>query len=236
MDFKELLYNEARAAEFNLSGAQLEKFEKYYNMLVEWNEKMNLTAITEPEEVIKKHFVDCLMIFKYAEIPTGAEIIDIGTGAGFPGIVMKIYRNDLKMTLLDSLNKRLIFLEELTKNLGIKAEMIHSRAEESGRSPWLRDHFDIAVSRAVAQLNTLSEYCLPLVKTGGSFYAMKGPQVPEEAEEAKRAVQLLGGRIVTLSNYALPSGDRRSIVGIKKQKPTPQAYPRPTAKIKAKPL
>lgn len=236
MDFKNILHDAARAAEIRLSDSQLEKFEKYYNMLVEWNEKINLTAITEPQGVIEKHFIDCLLLFKYADIPEGAEIIDVGTGAGFPGAVMKIYRSDLKITLLDSLNKRLVFLNELSNELKLGAKIIHIRAEDGGHDPELREKYDVAVSRAVAQLNTLSEYCLPFVKEGGSMYALKGPQVPEEAEEAREAVKALGGRIVGINNYALPRGDGRAVVSIKKIKSTPDTYPRTTAKIKSKPL
>lgn len=236
MEFKDLMYGTAASASIRLNARQLEAFEKYYQTLLEGNKKMNLTAITEPKDVVNKHFIDSLAVFKCAHIPAGASVIDVGTGAGFPGAVMSIYRPDLKITLLDSLNKRLEFLKELGNNLKLKIECVHCRAEEGGRNPELREKFDVVVSRAVAGLNTLVEYCLPYAKVGGHFYALKGPQVPEEAENARRAVQLLGGKIMFIDNFTLPNGDGRAIIDIAKIKHTPEAYPRQSTKIKSKPL
>ena len=155
---------------------------------------MNLTAIREPEEVLIKHFVDSLALLGFAELPQGAKLIDVGTGAGFPGLPLKIARPDLRLALLDSLKKRLTFLQAVCGTLGLDADIIHSRAEDGGKPSGLRQNFDAAVSRAVAPLNLLAEYCLPFVRVGGIFLAAKGPQVKEELSQAEKAFQLLGGR------------------------------------------
>lgn len=236
MDFKKILQAAANSADIVLTDLQLEQFEIYYNLLIEWNEKINITAITEAEDVAMKHFVDCICLFKYVDIPNGASVIDVGTGGGFPGMVMKIYRPDLKVTLLDSLNKRLIFLQEVNDKLGFDVVLTHKRAEDGGHDLALRHKFDVAVSRAVAQLNVLAEYCLPYVKVGGHFYALKGKQGVEEAESAVSAFGKLGAKLVGVDDFALPSGDSRVIVRVSKVGKTNDVYPRAYAKIKVKPL
>ena len=219
-----------------LSDFQAEQFEAYYRLLTEWNEKINLTRITEPDEVAVKHFADSLTLLKYCEIKDGASVIDVGTGAGFPGIPLKIARADVKLTLLDSLNKRLNFLSEVCGKIEIDARLVHSRAEDGGNNSEYRENFDYSVSRAVARLSTLAEYCLPYVKVGGSFIAMKGPELGEELNEAKRAIEILGGEVKRVEEFRLLDAGERTIVEIKKIKPTPKQYPRNSSKIKAKHL
>lgn len=217
-----------------LDGKALERLSRYAELLVEWNEKINLTAITDPEGIAVKHFADCLTIFKYADIPTGAEVIDIGTGAGFPGVVMKIARPDIKLTLMDSLQKRINFLDTLCAELGLEVETVHSRAEEVKSG--MREHYDIAVARAVANMRVLSEYCLPYVKVGGSFIAMKGATAAEEAEGAKKGIALLGGEIKRLDCFSLGEHGDRGIITVKKISQTPTKYPRNAGKISKQPL
>ena len=214
-----------------ISDKQKENFEKYAKLLVEWNEKINLTAITEEKEIAVKHFIDSISILKYADIKNSASVIDIGTGAGFPGIPLKIMRDDIKLTLLDSLNKRLVFLDEVCKELGISAELIHARAEEGGQKPELREQYDIAVSRAVANLPALCEYCMPYVKVGGAFVSMKGSDGENELEYAKNAISLLGGETEQIETLTLPDSSTRTIITIRKVNSTPPKYPRRSAKI-----
>lgn len=233
---KSRLAEHARELGLSLSEEQLWQFDRYCELLLEWNQKINLTAIRDPEGVLIKHFVDSLALLKYAPLPQGAKLIDVGTGAGFPGVPLKLARPDLSLTLLDSLNKRLLFLQELSQQLSFEAEITHSRAEEAGRLPTLRERFDTAVSRAVASLNLLAEYCLPFVKVGGVFLAAKGPEVEEELAQGERAVKLLGGRIEKIERYQLPEGSGRTLVVIRKEKPTSGEYPRHGSKISKKPL
>ena len=203
-----------------------QQFEDYMKLLLEWNEKINLTAITEEDEIILKHFVDSLTILKYIE--EEKSIVDVGTGAGFPGIPVKIAREDLNVTLVDSLNKRLLFLQDVIEKLGLeKIETLHFRAEEFGQNKKYRESFDIATSRAVANLSTLVEYLLPLVKVGGICICMKGSEVKEELENAKKAIQLFGGKVEKVEEFTLPESDiKRNIVIIKKVNSTPNRYPR----------
>ena len=220
-----------------LDDISLNRFKKYSDMLIEWNEKINLTAITEPEDIMLKHFLDCLITFKNFEIPQNASIIDVGTGAGFPGMVLKIARPDIKLTLLDGLNKRLVFLKELCNELGFTdVEIIHSRAEEGGKNPNLREKFDFATARAVAKLNVLCEYCLPFVKIGGGFLALKGPTANDEIKNSYVALKTLGGKFENTYEEKLPNGDTRVFVLVKKISQTPTNYPRVSAKISKKPL
>lgn len=205
-------------------------FRRYAELLREWNEKMNLTAITEPDEIAVKHFYDSMLLLTVYDIPEGAAVIDVGTGAGFPGVVLKIMRPDIKLTLLDSLNKRLVFLGEVLKELGLEATCLHARAEEAARGN-LRESFDLATARAVAALPVLSEYCLPFVKVGGAFVAMKGPSANEEASAAERAISLLGGKQEGVKEHHLPGGDVRLFVTVRKISQTPTKYPRPSGKI-----
>ncbi|MBQ9673340.1 MAG: 16S rRNA (guanine(527)-N(7))-methyltransferase RsmG [Ruminococcus sp.] len=219
-----------------LTPLQIQQFQKYYELLIEWNEKINLTAITESKEVAIKHFFDSVTLLMNVNVKSNAKLIDVGTGAGFPSIPIKIMRPDINITLLDSLNKRLVFLTEVCTQLNIKADIIHKRAEEGGRDKKLREMFDIAVSRAVANLNTLSEYCMPYVKVGGTFVAMKGKNGAEELKSAEKAIKLLSGEVSDVSEFKLPNGDERTIITIKKFKNCPKQYPRQSVKIKNDPL
>ena len=218
------LYGKEISIEF--SNIQIEKFYKYMNLLIEWNEKINLTAITEPKEIIIKHFIDSLTVLK--DIKGKNTLVDVGTGAGFPGIPLKIMDEEIKITLLDSLNKRINFLNEVINQLDLKnVETIHSRVEEAGKNKKYRESFDIATARAVANLSTLSEYMLPLVKVGGKSICMKGSEVSEELKNSKKAISILGGEIESIDNFKLPKSDMmRNIVIIKKVKNTPSKYPR----------
>lgn len=218
---------------FSITDEMYRKFRIYAELLVEWNEKMNLTAITDPMGISYKHFLDCLFVFKYVDIEENAKVIDVGTGAGLPGIVMKIFRPDLEITLLDSLNKRINFLKCVSENIGENFTFIHSRAEDGGKSYELREKFDIAVARAVASLPVLSEYCLPYVKTNGYFAALKGTN--ENLDEAVNAVKLLGGKIERIEKYEYMDNSR-SIAVIKKISHTPIKYPRNSSQIKSKHL
>lgn len=212
------------------------RFEIYYNLLVSWNEKMNLTAITDPEGVLIKHFYDSLLFFKAAQVKNGAQIIDVGTGAGFPGLVLKIARPDIKLTLLDGLNKRLSFLEAVLKETGLDAELVHMRAEEGGKDKKYRERFDFATARAVKVMPVLCEYCLPFVKTGGNFIALKGATGKEELEASKNALKLLGGKTESVIEENLPEGDKRILINVKKISQTSPKYPRDNAKISKNPL
>lgn len=237
MYIKEILKSATADFKIQLNNLQLTQLEKYFELLVEWNEKINLTAITDAEGVAIKHFADSLTLFNYVDVPENSRVIDVGTGAGFPGIVLKIARPDIELTLLDSLNKRLVFLDNILTEIGLSAQLIHSRAEDGGQNIDLRESYDFVVSRAVAQLNVLSEYCLPYARLGGSFVALKGPDADNEISNAKRAVQILGGKIKNTYNFFLPNkGGERSIIVIEKNQPTPDKYPRNSGKIKAKPL
>lgn len=205
---------------------QTEQFFEYMNLLIEWNEKMNLTAITEPLEIIQKHFVDSLTILN--RIEDNQKVVDVGTGAGFPGIPLAIMNPKLEITLVDSLNKRLVFLQEVINKLKLKnIEIVHARAEDFGQNKNYREKFDIATSRAVANLSTLSEYLLPLVKVNGKCICMKASDADEEIEEAKKAIDVLGGKISKIDKFNLPQSDiGRTIIEIKKEKVTPNKYPR----------
>lgn len=233
--FKDYLYNTGKAFGIDLTEANIEEFEIYKNFLLEYNEKVNLTAIKEPEDIAVKHFIDSLSVLKFCDIKENSKLIDVGTGAGFPGVPIKILRKDINLTLLDSLNKRLVFLDQLMNKLNLQADLIHARAEEKGRSN-LRETFDVAVSRAVASLDVLAEYCLPFVKVGGVFISMKGSNVDEEISLAKEMLSNLGGEIVEKISFDLPDEIKRNIIVIKKQRLTPTKYPRTAINIKRKNL
>ena len=211
-----------------LSEKQIEQFLTYYEMLVEWNEMMNLTAITEYEEVMKKHFVDSLSLIKAFDVSQNKTVIDVGTGAGFPGLALKIAYPNLKVTLLDSLNKRIQFLDAVISKLGLTdVETIHGRAEDFAKPDKLREKFDLCVSRAVANLSTLSEYCLPFVKVGGQFISYKSEKITEEMEAAGKAISILGGKISGQVEFQLPDSDiYRNLFMINKVKETPKKFPR----------
>ncbi len=203
----------------------------YAALLIQWNQKMNLTAITDPSQIARKHFVDSAALLKFVSLPKGARVIDVGTGAGFPGLVLKVLRPDIRLTLLDSLQKRLRFLEAACEKLELEADMVHGRAEDCGRDSFYRQQFDLATARAVARLPVLMEYCMPFVSLGGIFAAMKGPEGTVEAEEAKAACRILGGEEIQVHGYILPGGDQRSIALAKKIAQTPTKYPRNAAQI-----
>ena len=234
---KTLLQNYIKDYKITLTEYQYEQFQKYFELLAEWNEKMNLTAITDESGVALKHFADSLSLLNFVDIPQNSTLADVGTGAGFPGVVLKIARPDIKLTLIDSLNKRLVFLGEVCAQLGIEAELIHSRAEDGARDEKLRESFDFVASRAVARMNVLSEYCLPYVKVGGAFCAMKGAQANEEFKESLNAINTLGGKLENKYFFELPeNGGERAIAVVRKVRNTPQKYPRQSGKIKAKAL
>lgn len=232
----ETLNNALKNHNILLSSLQQQQFITYYNLLIEWNEKINLTAIVEEKEVAVKHFYDSITPLMFTDIKEKAKVIDVGTGAGFPGIPLKILRPDINLTLLDSLNKRLIFLEEVMKKLNIQGDLIHMRAEEGGRNVKLREKFDIATSRAVANMNTLSEYLIPFVKKGGKVIALKGKNGTEELNKAKGGIKKLGGEVEKCFDFSLPTGDERTIIVINKAEHTPKTYPRSNGKIKNSPL
>ncbi len=237
---KSLLKTAAASLGVDVDDAAAEKMDIYAQLLVEWNKKMNLTAITDPTDVVIKHFVDSVAAAPL--LPEGAfSLIDVGTGAGFPGVPLAILRPDCKLTLLDSLNKRLIFLDTVCKELGLTATLVHLRAEEGGKNPQYRDSFDVATARAVGGLPLLCEYCLPYVKVGGRFLALKGPTGEEEAARSAAAIKKLGGKTREVKKLLLPADSKgetaqRQIYLIDKVTATPTAFPRATAKIAKNPL
>lgn len=234
MDFKENLVDLGNKIGVNIEDKQVDEFFKYMNILLEWNEKINLTAITEKNDIILKHFIDCLTILKYFD--NNKNVIDVGTGAGFPGIPISIMRDDLNFTLLDSLNKRILFLNEVVESLNLdNVKNIHGRAEEFAKDH--REMFDYATSRAVANLSTLAEYLLPFVKIGGKCICMKGPEAENEIENAKFAINELGGKIVNVDKICLPDSDiSRTIIIIEKVNNTPKKYPRKPGTPSKQPL
>lgn len=217
-----------------LDDTALDRFDTYAELLVEWNGKMNLTAITEPEEIEVKHFLDCLMLPKYFDLENIQTVIDVGAGAGFPSVPLLIYKPDLCLTMMDAINKRLTFLDTAIHALGLEAQLIHERAEAAGQDENYREKFDLATARAVAPMNVLAEYFLPFVKVGGYFVALKGSN--DDTEEAKNAIATLGGEIVDNISYKLNGTEPRSIVVIKKISQTPTQFPRKSKKISTKPL
>ncbi len=218
-----------------VTDAQIAQLVRYGELLVEWNEKMNLTAITDPIEIAEKHFLDSAMCLKCG---IAGSVIDVGTGAGFPGLVLKILKPDINLCLLDSLQKRLTFLETVTNELKLSdVTFVHARAEDGGRDKKLREKFDFAVARAVANLSTLSEYCLPFVKQNGYFVAMKGPKAQQEIADAKNALSKLGGELGTVLEEKIPGTDlEHVIVSVKKVRQTPSQYPRKAGKPSKEPL
>ncbi len=235
-DIRAMLEKMGREIDIKLTGEQLEKFQRYMEFLLEWNERLNLTAITEPEQVAEKHFIDSLTVLNACSIKPGAKVLDVGTGAGFPDIPMKLVRPDLELTLLDGANKRLKFLEELCRELGISCARVHKRAEEAGRDNGMREAFDIVTARAVAGLSILSEYCIPLLKMKGYFVAMKGPGATEEIDEAKQAIHTLGGGQLEVKSITLPMAGERNLVVVRKLRYTPKEYPRHGGTIAKHPL
>ncbi len=234
--FSDAFSENAAKMQISISEQQMQRFELYADTLVEWNQKMNLTAITDPQGIAVKHFLDSAALLQHVEVTEGSSIIDVGTGAGFPSVPIKLLRPDLRITLLDSLRKRIGFLDALCAKLDVQAYTLHARAEEAGKKTALREQFDVATARAVAHLRELSEYCLPFVRPGGCFLAMKGQEVEQELDEARNAIGMLGGRVQKVQKYTLPDGSGRAVVVIQKISQTPSNFPRMPAKIAKKPL
>lgn len=232
MDKIKFIIDSFKASSIEITEAQAEKYLKLYEFLVEYNENVNLTAITEFSDVIIKHFVDSVLPFTMIEVKEGSSFIDVGTGAGFPSIPLMIYRNDLKGTLLEALNKRCVYLEKACELVGVKATIVHGRAEDYAKEK--RGYFDIATARAVAAMPVLSEYCMPYVKKGGRFVALKS--VNEEIRESENAIKLLGGKKAVQMDYSICNGDNRRLFVIEKISDTPTKYPRNPSMIKKKPL
>lgn len=233
---KELLYATIQKFGVEIDDNAFGRLDKYAEMLVETNKSFNLTAITEPDDVTVKHFTDCLALFGMVDIPENSKIIDVGTGAGFPGLVLLLTRPDIKMTFLDSTKKKLGFIQNVLDETGVKAEVVHARAEEAGQNPQYREKYDFATARAVANLTNLSEYCLPFVKVGGEFISMKSAASDDEIKSAENAIGILGGKIKNDTVFDLTEEMPRRILEIKKISQTPTKYPRPSAKIAKNPI
>ena len=231
-----LLISDAERLGITLTDEQLSRFDALSDLLVEQNKTMNLTAITDPDGIATKHFADSISVLAAAEIPSGARVLDVGTGAGFPGIPLLIMRPDIDLTMIDSTAKKLKYVENTVNELGLIATTLHTRAEEAGQSKEYREKFDFVFSRAVAALNVLCVYCLPFVKQNGLFIAMKGAKAQEEIDAAKAAIKTLGGKIIAEKTFSLADGGERTLVVIKKISQIPPKYPRPSAQIAKKPL
>lgn len=231
-----MLLASANAMGIRLMPAQLDAFQKYLELLLDWNKKMNLTAITEPTEVCIKHFADSLTVLDAVNLDRYAKVLDVGSGAGFPGIPLKIAREDLMLTIIDGQQKRLKFLEEVLKKINLTANLLHGRAEEYGREKELRVKFDLVTARAVAPLNVLCEYCMPFVKKNGYFVAMKGPGADEELAAAKNAIDVLGCELVEKKEMMLMDGSTRNLLVFQRTKGFSMEYPRHGSKIAKKPL
>ncbi|MGL4572721.1 MAG: 16S rRNA (guanine(527)-N(7))-methyltransferase RsmG [Clostridium sp.] len=238
MDFYDIMKTAADEVNIEFNEDMYNKFIKYMRLVQEWNQKINLTAITEDEEFIKKHFIDCIKAFKSPELKGAKTVIDVGTGAGFPGLPIAILRDNIEVTLLDSLNKRVNFLNLVVKELGLKnVKTIHSRAEDGARNKDLREKFDIATSRAVANMAVLSEFCLPYVKISGYFVALKGPAIEEELETSKKALSVLGGKLLRVDETLIEETDlNHNIVVVEKIKECPKTYPRKAGTVTKKPI
>ncbi len=235
---KHILESRLEPLHITLSGMQLDQFDKFYDLLVEWNKVMNLTGITEYQDVVEKHFLDSLSIVKIIDMNQIEYAIDIGTGAGFPGIPLKIAFPDINIVLLDSLNKRIKFLDHIIEELKLDGiRTIHGRAEDYAREAGYREKFDLCVSRAVANLTSLSEYCLPYVRVGGRFVSYKSGDIEQEISESERAIKILGGKVYQVEKFNLPGTElQRSFVMIKKMKNTQNKYPRKAGMPTKEPL
>ena len=224
---RDLLQEAFAAAGFPLSAVQAQQFEQYYTILLDWNQRMNLTAIEDAEDVVYKHFLDSVLTLQVTGPLAGKQLIDVGTGAGFPGVPLKIMTPTLELCLFDSLQKRIHFLEHLCGQLALKdVRTLHGRAEEFGQNAAYRETFDLATARAVAKLPVLAELCLPFVRVGGQFVALKGPELEQELAESQRALETLGGRLGEIKNIQLAHGQyERNLVVVEKIRPTPKKYP-----------
>lgn len=238
MEYFQLMKEASLEVGLDLTEKQYNQFIKYMKLLQEWNEKINLTAITEDEEVIKKHFIDCIKAFKSNAVKNAKSIMDVGTGAGFPGLPIAIMNPDINVTLLDSLNKRINFLNTVVSALELKNVItIHSRAEDGARKPEFRESFDVATSRAVANMAVLSEFCLPYVKVNGHFVALKGPAIEEELRDGQKAISTLGGKLENIIEVNIEESDlKHNIVEVKKVNKCPKTYPRKAGTINKKPI
>lgn len=232
----DLLINEAKKIGVDLGQYGPDRFDTYAERLVRWNKHINLTAITDPYDIVIKHFIDSLYIMKYIQFKPGQTIADVGTGAGFPGLPLLIANPELDVNFIDSAGKRIGFIKDVLNNIGIIAKRTHERAEDVGKSEEHREKYEYATARAVAPLNVLCEYCMPLVKVGGLFVSLKGSNGKEELENARNAIEVLGGEVVKAESYTLPNGDGRTIIIIRKISQTPTKYPRKPKKIDTKPL
>lgn len=237
MSIKNIIKERSEVVGFSVSDDLIEKLEIYAKELKEWNEKINLTAITDDEGIAVKHFIDSLMLLKYVDIPENSKIIDVGTGAGFPGLVIAATRPDVKVTLLDSTGKKLKVVNDIGEKMGLSNyEILNMRAEEAGQKKEYREIYDFATARAVAELRVLSEYCLPFVKQNGYFISMKGALADKEIENASNALKTLSGKIEEKYNFNLCDAGERNIIKIKKISQIPTKYPRVSAQIAKKPL
>ena len=238
MEYFQLMKEASLEVGLDLTEKQYNQFIDYMKLFQEWNEKINLTAITEDEEVIKKHFIDCIKAFKSNAVKNAKTIIDVGTGAGFPGLPIAIMNPDVQVTFFDSLNQRINFLNAVIAKLDLKNVItIHSRAEDGARKPELRENFDVATSRAVANMAVLSEFCLPYVKLNGYFVALKGPAIEDEIKDGKKAISTLGGELENIIEVNIEESDlKHNIVEIKKIGKCPKAYPRKAGTINKKPI
>ncbi len=233
----EILKKHASDYDIDINQELAGKLEIYGRLLKEWNEKINLTAIKDDEGIAIKHFLDCLLVSKVADFKDGMNVIDVGTGAGFPGLVIAAAYPNVNVTLLDSTGKKLKAVENMAEEMGVKnVKIIHSRAEDAGKNPEFREKYDFATARAVAELRVLLEYTLPFVKKGGLFLSLKAAIAKEEIEGATKALQTLGGKVDDVNEFTLPGGDKRVIINIKKISQTSPKYPRPSAQIAKKPL
>ncbi|HAQ29100.1 MAG TPA: 16S rRNA (guanine(527)-N(7))-methyltransferase RsmG [Ruminococcaceae bacterium] len=231
-----LLYKITENMDVKITDDAFNRFDTYAELLFETNKQFNLTAITEPDDMTVKHFADCLSVFKYADFKEGARLIDVGTGAGFPGLVILLARPDLDVTFLDGTGKKLAFIESVLSEVGLNGHILHRRAEEAGNDPLYREKFDFATARAVASLPVLCEYCIPFIKKGGSFISMKSAFSDDEISSSSGALRTLGGKIESDNVFDLVENTKRRIIIIKKISQTPPKYPRPSAKISKNPL
>ena len=231
---KELFVNSLKPFNITLSDEKIEMFDKYASLLVEWNAKFNLTAIKDPDGIVVKHFVDSLAVL--SENKLEGSLIDVGTGAGFPGLPLLIASDNLNVTFLDSTGKKIKFIETVLDELGLFADTFNARAEEAAKDDYLRENFDFATARAVSNLRDLSEYCLPFVKVGGKFISMKSAKTDEEIRDAKEAIKVLGGEIEKINSFELADCGERTLVYIKKVRPTPTKYPRNYSQIVKNPI